>query len=206
MFSNEKTKTVFLRLADVSLGVVLVVVGGTVGPGLSPFVQSTQMARAAIPAPDGACQVLIDAFGKTLTLPVHSYFTHTGTDGKTTTMEDIFVDGVAYVPVRGKWFRMPISSMDTKDLVQLSSKEAKNLSCHALRDESVNGESATVYSVHSEDDHGIHDGLVWISKSKGLFLREEADVQKPGQSGKAHASMRVDYNNVQAPRVSEPLR
>jgi len=206
MFSKEKTRTAFLRLAGVSLGVLLVVVGGTLGPGLSPFAPPTEMAKAATPALDGTCQALIGTSAKIFNMPFHFYFTHTDPDGKTTTMEDVFVDGAAYVPIRGKWFRMPVSSMDTKDLVQLSLKDAKNLSCHALRDESVNGESATVYSVHSEDERGIHDALVWISKSKGVLLREETDVQKPGQSGKSHASVRFDYNNVQAPKVSDPIR
>ena len=169
MFSKVKTKAIFLRLAGVSLAVLLLALDGTFGPGPSPFAPPTQSAMAATPAPDSACQAVIDASEKIFTMPLHFYFTRTGADGKTTTMEDIFVDGVAYVPIRGKWLRMPVSSMDTKDLVQLSLEAAKKLSCHALRDESVNGESATVYSVHSEDNRGIHDALVWISKSKGLL-------------------------------------
>jgi len=206
MFSKEKTKAVFLRMAGVSLGVLLAAVGGTLGPGLSPFAPPTDLAAAATPAPDGACQVVMDASEKIFTMPFHFYFTVTGADGKTTTMEDIFVDGVAYVPVKGKWFRMPVSSMDTKEMIELSSKAVKNLSCRVLRDESVNGESATVYSFHSETERGIHDGQVWISKSKGVLLREDVDAQKPGQSGKDHLSMRLDYNNVQAPKVSEAIR
>jgi len=186
--------------------VLLLAVGGTLGQGLSPFAPSTEMAVAATPAPDGACQALMETSANIFNMPFHFYFTHTDPDGKTRTMEDIFVDGVAYVPVRGKWFRMPISSMDTRDLVQLGLKEAKNLSCRVLRDESVNGESATVFSVHSENEHGIHDAQVWVSKSRRLLLREETDTQKPGESRKSHVSLRLDYNNVQAPKVSEALR
>jgi hypothetical protein len=204
MFSKEKTKAMFLRLTGVSLGALLVAVGGSFGPSSSHVVPATEMAMAA-PA-DGACQVVMDASEKIFTMPFHFYFTVTGADGKTTTMEDIFVDGVAYVPVKGKWFRMPVSSMDMKQLTEGNLKNVKNVSCHVLRDESVNGESATVYSFHSETERGIHDGQVWISKSKGVLLREETDAQKPGQSGKDHLSMRLDYNNVQAPKVSEPLR
>jgi hypothetical protein len=206
MFSKEKMETAILRFVGVVLGMLVVAVGGTFAPRPSPMAQPTEMALAATPALDGTCQALIETSAKLFNMPFHFYFTHTDPDGKTTTMEDIFVDGFAYVPVRGKWFRMPVSSMDTKDLVQLSLKEAKNLSCHALRDENVNGESATVYSVHSEDERGIHDAQVWISKSKGVLLREETDAQKPGQSGKDHLSFRLDYNNVQAPKVWEPLR
>jgi hypothetical protein len=205
MFSKEKTRTTFLRLAGASLGVLLVVVGGTFAPRPSPTAPPTEMALAATPALDSTCQTVIDASAKLFNMPFHFYFTDTGADGKSTTMESIFVDGAAYTPVRGKWFRMPLSSMDTKDMVQLSLKDAKNWSCHVLRDESVNGESATVYRWHDEGPRGTHDAQVWISKSKGVLLREESDAQKPGESGKGHVSVRFDYNNVQAPKVWEPL-
>jgi len=122
-------------------------------------------------------------------------------------MESIFVGGFVYALVNGKWFRMPLDSMgmDIREMAVEALKKSKNLSCHAVRDETVNGESATVYSVHAENEHGIHDGQIWISKSKGVLLREEEDTQRPGQSGKDHMSIRFDYNNVQAPKVWEEL-
>ena len=207
MFSKEQMKTILWRWAGVSLGMLLVALGGTLGPGLSPFALPTEMALAATPAPDGACQVLWDASQKSFTPPFHFYFVHTGPDGKTTTMESIYVDGTAYTLIRGKWFRMPVSSDDdTKALMEKDLKNTKNVSCHVVRDENVNGESATLYSVHSETERGIHDSQIWISRSKGLLLREETDAQLPGKSGKEHVSLRLDYNNVQAPKVSEPLR
>ena len=206
MYSKEKMKTIFWRLAGVSLGVLLVALGGTFGPGLSPFAPPTEKALAAAPAPDGACQALWDASEKPLTPPYHIHFVHTDPDGRTKTMESIYVDGTVYALVKGKWFRMPYSSDDTKDLMEQNLKNAKNVSCHVVRDEIVNGEIATVYSVHSETERGIHDSQVWISKSKGAFLREETDAQVPGRNGKSHVSLRLDYNNVQAPKVSEPLR
>ena len=205
MFSKEKTRTIFLRLAGVSLGVLLVIVGGTFGPGPSPFAPPTEMAGAATPAPDGACQAVLDASRKIFTLPFHFYFVHAGPDGKTTTTESIYVDGAAYTLVKGKWFRMPVSSDDMKGLTQESLKNVKNVSCHVVRDEMVNGEIATVYSVHSETERGIHDGQAWISKSKGVLLREETDTQMPGESGKRHASLRLEYNNVRAPTSYEDL-
>ena len=206
MFSKEKMKTVFLRLAGVSLAVLLVAVGGTFGPRPSSIVQPTEMALAAAPAPDGACQALWDASVKPLTPPYHIHLVHTDPDGTTKTMESIYVDGTAYALVKGKWFRMPYSSDDTKELMEQNLKNAKNVSCHVVRDEIVNGEIATVYSVHSETERGIHDSQIWISKSKGAFLREETDAQVPGRNGKSHVSLRLNYNNVQAPKVSEPLR
>ena len=206
MFSKDKMKTILWRLAGLSLGVLLVAGGGTLGPGLSLLVQPAGSALAASPAPEDACQSLWDASSKPLTPPYHFHFVHTGPNGTTTTMESIYVEGTAYALVRGKWFRMPYSSDDTKELMKENLKNAKNVSCHVVRAEMVNGEIATVYSVHSETERGIHDSQVWISKSKGAFLREETDAQEPGKSGKSHVSLRLDYNNVQAPKISEPIR
>ena len=88
-----------------------------------------------------------------------------------------------------------------RELTEGAWEKLKNVSCRAVRDESVNGESATVYSFHVENPAGVHDGQFWISKSKGFLLREDLDMQKPGQGGKDHTSIRFDYNNVQAPKV-----
>ena len=206
MFSKEKTKTVFLRWAGVSLGVLLVALGGTFGPGLSPSAPPTVMTLAATPAPDGACQVVGDAIVKSFTVPFHFNNTGTAADGKTRTTEMIYVNGAIYSQVNGKWFSFPESSGDVKGLMEANRKNLTNASCHVVRDENVNGESATLYSVHSETERGIHDSQIWISRSKGLLLREETDAQLPGKSGKEHVSLRLDYNNVQAPKVSEPLR
>ena len=171
MFSKEKTKTVYLRLAGISLGVLLVAAGGTLGPRPSPHVPPTGMALAATPAPDGTCQVVGDAIEKSLTMPYRSSYTHTARDGKTRTGETIYVNGAMYSLVNGKWFSFPESSGDMKGGMEAGRKNIKNASCHVLRDESVNGESATVYSVHDETDLAIHDQQVWISKSKGVLLR-----------------------------------
>ena len=181
--------------------------GGTVGPGLSPFAPPTEMAMAATPAPDGGCQALLDISSKMFDMPVHFYYSSTRAGGKTTNMESISVGGFVYALLNGKWLRMPLGSMgmDMREMAEEALKESKNVSCHSVHDESVNGESATVYSVHSENEHGIHDGQIWISKSKGVLLREDEDTQKPGQSGKDHISIRFDYNNVQAPKVWEAL-
>jgi hypothetical protein len=85
--------------------------------------------------------------------------------------------------------------------MEANRKNLTNASCHVVRDEIVNGESATVYSAHSETQLGIHDSQVWISKSKGVLLRQEMDTQLAGKSGKSHVSLRIDYNNVQAPKM-----
>jgi hypothetical protein len=45
------------------------------------------------------------------------------------------------------------------------------------------------------------DVQVWISKSKGLPLRGELDVDVGGKLGKSHSSMCYEYGNVEPPRI-----
>jgi hypothetical protein len=57
-----------------------------------------------------------------------------------------------------------------------------------------------VYSTHAERSHPEtkSDGQVWISKSKGLPLRNEMDIDG-GDRIKNHHSVRYEYTNVQPP-------
>jgi hypothetical protein len=73
------------------------------------------------------------------------------------------------------------------------------MTCHYLRDESVNGETAAVYSTHSETEDIKSDGQIWISKDRGLPLRHELDIEAGGS--KNHHSARYQYGNVQPPRL-----
>jgi hypothetical protein len=68
-----------------------------------------------------------------------------------------------------------------------------------LRSEAVNGEAAVVYSLHREPQDFKEDSQIWISKSSGLPLREEQDVDMGGQIGKQHNSGRFEYGNIQPP-------
>ena len=82
-------------------------------------------------------------------------------------------------------------------------KNAKNISCHLLREDSVNGEPAQVFSAHDETEDGKTDATIWISKSRGLPLRKEEDIDTGGDpSGKTHFSTRYDYSNTSVPPVS----
>jgi outer membrane lipoprotein-sorting protein len=67
------------------------------------------------------------------------------------------------------------------------------LTCRYLRDEAVNGEAAAVYSQHIENEDTVSDGTVWISKSRGLPLRVETNVEGTLRS------TRYEYGNVQVP-------
>jgi hypothetical protein len=63
----------------------------------------------------------------------------------------------------------------------------------------MNGEAVAVYSTHSETQDVKSDAQLWISKSKGVPLREELRIDVGGKLGKSHYSMRYEYGNVQPP-------
>jgi hypothetical protein len=75
---------------------------------------------------------------------------------------------------------------------------------HYLRDEAVNGEAAAVYSIHSENADQKSDGQVWISKTNGLILRKEFDIDLSdmgphGEAQRDHYSVRCEHTNVRPP-------
>ena len=145
-----------------------------------------------------SCQPVFDALTKVATTPNHSYTTNTVNGGKPAEAETIFDNGQKYIRVRGKWMRIPVTSHDV--LEQEKEKEEKGKStCQLLRHESVNGEAATLHSMHREFDEVREDGQMWVSTSTGLLLRVEEDVDNRGNRKKEHQSTRFEYSNVRPP-------
>ncbi len=143
-----------------------------------------------------ACQPVFDALTKVATTPSHSYTTSSAVNGGKTEAETIFANGQKYIRVRGKWMRLPVTSQEV--LEQEKEKEEKGKStCQLLRSESVNGEAATLYSVHREYEEVTEDGQMWVSRSSGLLLRVEEDFDSRGN--KDHRSTRFEYGNVKPP-------
>ena len=60
-------------------------------------------------------------------------------------------------------------------------------SCSYLRDETMDGRSASVYREQYKGDSGSTNATIWISKSSGRLLREEQDGDITGK-GKGHIS------------------
>ena len=157
--------------------------------------------RAPRLAAEDNCQPTYDAMSKIMTTPTHIYVTMTAvpnSSDKPITAETIYATGSAYVRVSGKWTR---SRMTPQEVVKQEEENRKNskTTCRYLKDESVNGETAAVYSTHSETGDIKSDGQIWISKSKGLPLRQEFDIDSGGPGGKHHQSVRYEYTNVQPP-------
>jgi hypothetical protein len=122
-------------------------------------------------------------------------------NGKPMSGEMIFAGGARYVLYSGKWTPSPLSTEELKAMDERNRKNARNVSCHPVRDESVNGERATLYTMHTETPRSKNDDQVWISKSKGLILRQETDLISNSGNGKTHLSSRYEYSNVQAPKL-----
>jgi hypothetical protein len=148
------------------------------------------------------CKAAFEANDKLLTTPHHGFTTRSAVSkgDKPEPMENIFVGGVYYVQIRGKWVKSPMTAEQMKQQQEENRKNAKNVSCKHVRDEVVNGEAAAVYKVHSETEDTKSDSLIWISNAKGLILREEEDLDAGGD--KMHIVTRFEYSNVTAPKVA----
>lgn len=152
-------------------------------------------------AADSGCQPVFDALSKVLTTPTHVFNTEAAGSrpgGKPRNGEAIYFGGAIYVKANDKWIR---SKMTAQDMIQQEQENRKTgtATCRYLRDESVNGETAAVYSVQSENEVVKSEGQLWISR-KGLPLREDLDTDV-GDPNKVHRSIRYEYGNVQAPPI-----
>jgi hypothetical protein len=198
---GKKVITISPSLA-VALGIFLIAQSGNLPSGFSPLVMHAEMAAVASAAPDAVCPAVQAANDKLYTTPFHMITAEAGpaaNNGKPLTSEMVFVGGARFVRANGTWSPSTLSTQELKDLEQRNLKNARNLSCHYVRDEAVNGESAALYNTHSESTHGKNDNQIWISKSRGLILRQETDVDSGRPNGKAHLSIRYDYSHVQVP-------
>src|SRR5579862_4991363 len=149
---------------------------------------------------DPHCQPVIDASAKMLTTPTHITSTTTAayTGGKPRNTESIYAGNAIYVNVEGKWTRSKMTPQEMLKMEQ-ENRGSKKGTCRYVRDESVNGEAAALYAESSETEVGTTEAQTWISKSRGVPLRTEMDIDVGGSMGKSHMSMRYDYSNVHPP-------
>jgi hypothetical protein len=109
----------------------------------------------------------------------HLYITQTGgsSAGKTGSIETIYLNDAAYVMVGGPWQQGALSN---KELIEekKKSEQLNGAQCSAVRDEAVNGEPAILYKIHALTP--AVDSRIWISKSKGLPLKQIDDSEAEG--------------------------
>ena len=150
------------------------------------------------------CDAVIAAAIKVLQVPAHMYMTETAgfNGGKTRNAETIYLNSVTFVMVNGRWRKSTISP---KDLAEIEKRIGpKTGVCSAVRDEAVSGEPATLYKAHSQTADETVDTQIWISKLRGLPLKQINDIDVGGARGKSHTEIRYEYTNVTAPAVAEP--
>lgn len=160
-------------------------------------------------AAQGNCQPVFDALNKVITTPTHIYSTmdtipKNGAKppvDETMYVETIYFGERVYTKFAGSWSLSPMTPQQVMKQEQENRKNSKP-TCAYLRDEPVDGESAAVYSIRAETSDRRSDGQVWISKSRGLPLRQELDIDTVDKSGKNHHTMRYEYKNVQPPPLS----
>jgi hypothetical protein len=146
-----------------------------------------------------SCQPVFDALTKVATTPSHSYTTNTSlSGGSVTTGETVFADGQKYIRARGKWMHIPVTVQEALEQ-EKEKQEHGESACQFLRDETVNGEAAMLYSVHREYEEVRENGQMWVSKTSGLLLRVEEDVDNTGNKVKEHRSTRIEYGNIRPP-------
>jgi hypothetical protein len=148
-------------------------------------------------AADAACQTLFDTRFKLFSVPSHSYTIETLQGGKTQNSEAIFTSDAIYVLMKGKWIHSRMTPQEMLKQEEENIRDSKT-TCRHVRDEMVNGEAAALYMGHSENDGIKSDAQTWISKSKGLPLKTEEDIDT-GDGNKRHMSIRYEYSNVRPP-------
>jgi len=151
----------------------------------------------------GDCKVVLEAANKTQTTATHTYTTM-NMGGKDQTVEMIYTPGIIYSRINGKWSRTPMTPQELAELQKPKAHDDK-ATCKYLKDELVNGEMAAVYSAHDVSPKGVVDTQIWISKAKGLPLRQDMDIDVGGAGGKSHTSTRYEYGKRQAAEVRCPI-
>ena len=141
------------------------------------------------------CQPVFEALTRCLR---HQVTVIPPTPCRTIAREKIYTQGNAFYRGAGKWMK------DSDDPKTLLAKEIENrkqgaATCKIVREESVNGQPATLYSLHGKAQHTTEEAQMWIAKGTGLLLREEMDVNAGGSARKSHISAHYEYGNIQPP-------
>lgn len=159
----------------------------------------TMTVAAAVPAHaqlSSECQAVSNAMLRVNTTPHHTVATGSKLSEVT---ESIMVGDTNFYKYHGVWKKSPLSPKDSLRLEQDNIKSAKVYTCRRLPDEVLDGASVAVYTAHSETpDVGKTDAKVWLSKTTGLPVRADSDMDT---GTKRHLSVRYDYANITAPIV-----
>lgn len=166
-------------------------------PGLAATVVALLCLTAHASNP---CQPVFDALDKVVITPRHTYSTITQAfaHGQPRASETIVANGKVYIRVNRKW-RPGLSSLQDMQLRQKERRRHATEACQFMRDELVDTEAAAVFSMRTESENSKEEAQLWISKSTGLPLRDEQDIEVGGTAGKEHISTQFKYVHIQPP-------
>ncbi len=145
---------------------------------------------------DPTSKLVLGALAKLNETPHHQHSSTTvaGAAGAAQEGEIISTGGIVYFTFHGKWKASSMTPKMWADQEQENIRNATVLTCTYELDEAVNGEATAVYKEHNESDVGTADAEIWISKTRGLPIREVIDL-----NGTRHMVVTIDYDNIQAP-------
>jgi hypothetical protein len=152
---------------------------------------------SAAPAFADDCAAVTASMMATAKTPYKSTISRAGKDGKPLISHMVQTPTAKYVETDGKWVTMPISSQDMIDQLGEMLKTVK-MTCRLDGSQSVNGQPASIYLVHTENDGTVSDNKIWIS-AQNLPLKSEINVD-----GRQYVST-YDYSDVQPPAGAPPV-
>lgn len=151
-------------------------------------------------AADAACKPVFDAMTKMAATPNHTFMTETTAyNDESESTETITTADTMYVKAHGAWHGRLYKPEQQVDEMRQAFKTA-NQTCQHVRDEDVGAEPTALYSTRYKQEGGITaNSQIWISKTRGLPVKQTMDMDVGGKLGKSHTDARIDYTNVQAP-------
>jgi hypothetical protein len=172
----------------------------TVAAGAIALCASTPLA-----AQSPTCTPIYGVMSKMFDTPFHLYMTDSAqTDtrlhgGKPHLGEEIWDGKIMYIKSRDKWMKSPIDIAELRKSMSEPLDSGTRATCAHVRDETVNGAPAAMWSIHSVSEDGTYDSNVWISKSRNVVVQADNHLDVGGALGKSHSLQRYEYTNVQAP-------
>jgi hypothetical protein len=143
-------------------------------------------------AEDTGCKAVFEALLRVATTPYHLYGRSQSPvpGGKPQLSETINTGKARYLLIDGRWV---ISKLTSEQMAAFEEDTIKNNKtvCHLVRDESIDGVRATLYTVHEGQDANAIDEQLWISKLNGL----------PAHQTSQQGDYRYEYSDVAAPTV-----
>lgn len=144
-------------------------------------------------ADDASCKPILDALLAQARTPYRASSTFNGAAGG----EEVYTTKAIYRGRGGHWTKIPATPEDR--IAANHEVGAAMTNCRLLRADTVDGQTATIYSGHSQTvtPASTTEMQIWIGKANGLPLQVESDVSMFGK--KSHTSKHYSYGNVQAP-------